>query len=92
MVIFGGLLDLVLLVFLILVFAEYTKLRSKYDKAFKFIAGAALLFLLAFSFGLSVWVDMVGMSAMYGMYLFEIIGWIFLLVGTLWGAVEMVKN
>lgn len=93
MAIFGGLLDLVLLIFLVLVFAEYTKMRAKMDKQFKFIAGAAVLFLLAYSFmagTLAVWGMVSGI--VYAQYLFEFIGWIFLLIGTLWAAVEFLKK
>ena len=92
MAIFGGLLDLVLLIFLVLVFAEYTKIRGKLDKPFKFIAGAGVLFLLAFSFGGLTVMGMIGGAEMYGLYLFEFIGWIFLLIGTLWAAVEFMKK
>jgi len=91
MVLFGGLLDMALVLFLVLVFAEYAKLRSKADKGFKFIAGAALLFLLAASFGgLAVWGQVFG--AVYGLWLFEIIGWIFLLIGAIWAALDLAKK
>ena len=91
MAIFGGLLDLVLLVFLVLVFAEYTKIRAKYDKAFKFLTASALMFLLAFVFtGLDFWVMIP--ASIYGTYLFEFIGWLFVLIGTLFGALEMLKK
>ena len=91
MAIFGGLLDLVLVLFLVLVFAEYAKVRAKAEKQMKFVAGAALFFLLAFAFsGLSVWGMVAG--AEYGTYLFEIIGWIFLLIGTLWGAIVLAQK
>ncbi|MEE9406142.1 MAG: hypothetical protein V3V26_01930 [Candidatus Aenigmarchaeota archaeon] len=91
--IFGGLLDVVVVVFLVLVFAEYIKLRAKVDKPMKFLAGSALLFLLAWSFGgLSVFTTYAGSAAMYGTQLFEILGWILLLVAALWGTLELIKK
>lgn len=91
MAIFGGLLDVVVVVFLVLVFAEYIKLRAKVEKPMKFLAASALLLLLAYSFGMSVFAY-AGGAAAYGTQLFEILGWIMLLVGTLWGTLELIKK
>jgi hypothetical protein len=90
--IFGGLLDVVVVVFLVLVFAEYIKLRAKVDKPMKFLAGAAMLFLLAWSFGGLTVFGYAGAAAAYGTQLFEILGWILLLVATLWGTLELIKK
>jgi len=92
MAIFGGLLDVVVVVFLVLVFAEYIKLRAKVDKPMKFLAASALMMLLAYSFGMSVFTAYAGSVAAYGTQLFEILGWILLLVGTLWGTLELIKK
>lgn len=79
----AGIFDLVLLVFLVLVFAEYTKIRQR-SKGFHWIAGSGLLFLVAGSFmpaHLDFWSSVPG--AVTGQWLFEFIGWVFLLVGAL---------
>lgn len=65
------------------VFAEYAKIRVKAEKQFNFIASAGIFFLLAIAFNAS-FLTMAGDAAMYGMYLFEFLGWIFLLVGAIW--------
>jgi hypothetical protein len=92
MAIFGGLLDLVIVVFLVLVFAEYVKLRAKADKPMKFVAGAGLLFLLAFAFTPALAAMGMVPGVVYGQYLFEVIGFILLLIGTLWGTIELLKK
>lgn len=65
------------------VFAEYAKIRTKAEKQFNFIAAAGIFFLLAIAFNAS-FLSMAGGAEIYGMYLFEFLGWIFLLVGVLW--------
>ena len=72
------------------VFAEYAKIRSKVEKQFNFIAGAGIFFLLAAGFGLSFF-DLAGGAAVYGVYLFEFLGWLFLLIGVLWAALGLMK-
>ncbi|MBI4176281.1 MAG: hypothetical protein HY518_03685 [Candidatus Aenigmarchaeota archaeon] len=90
--VFGpGLLDFVIAVFLVLVFAEYIKIRSK-SKGFSLIAAAGVLFLLAYTFmssTLTFW-GQVSM-AVYGQWLFEVIGWVLMLVGALWVAADLSK-
>ena len=65
------------------VFAEYAKIRVKAEKQFNFIAAGGIFFLLAIAFNAS-FLSMAGGAAVYGIYLFEFLGWIFLLVGALW--------
>ncbi len=66
------------------VFAEYAKIRVKAEKQFNFIAAAGIFFLLAIGFSASFLVDFVGAAYLYGVYLFEFLGWLFLLIGVLW--------
>lgn len=65
------------------VFAEYAKIRVKAERQFNFIAAAGIFFLLAIAFNAS-FLTMAGGAAIYGLYLFEFLGWLFLLVGALW--------
>lgn len=65
------------------VFAEYAKIRVKAERQFNFIAAAGIFFLLSIGFTASFFA-LVGDTALWGMYLFEFLGWLFLLVGVLW--------
>ena len=89
MVVFGGLWDAAIVIFLVLVFAEYVKVRAKASKAFNFIAGAGLLVVLAAA---SPWIGLVPGVDTVATWLFGVIAWILLLIGALWGAVEMTKS
>lgn len=91
MVVFGGHLDWVMVIFLVLVFAEYTKVRAKSAKGFGLIGGAAVLFLLAGSFGALGFMQLMASTAVWGQYLFEVIGFIFLLIGTILVAIDWTK-
>ncbi len=73
------------------VFAEYAKIRAKAEKGFNFIAGAGIFFLLAMGFQVSLF-NMAGGAAVYGVYLFEFIGWLFLLIGVLMAAMGLLKK
>ena len=89
MALFGGLWDAALAIFLVLVFAEYVKVRSKASKQFNWIAAGCLLVLLA---GASSWVSIAGTTAVSGAEtLFSVIGWIMVLIGALWGSMELLK-
>lgn len=83
MAVFAGILDLVVVVFLVLVFAEYTKLRQR-SKGFYWLASGGILFLLAGTFmsaHLNIWSQVKG--AIAGQWLFEFLGWLFVLIGAL---------
>jgi len=85
-----GVWDAAIVIFLVLVFAEYVKVRAKVSKQMNFIAGAGLLTVLA---GASSWISFQGfelVSAGLGT-LFSAIAWILLLVGTIWAAIELMK-
>ena len=85
MPIFGGLIDLGIAFLLAAVFAEYLKFRNVAKKGFNWIILAGILFLFAGTFpiasslsgylGVQVWTGLA--------QLFEILGWIIALVGTL---------
>lgn len=82
--IFGVLLDYVIVVFLVLVFAEYTKMRSKLDKQFAWIAGGAIWLLLAYLFtGVLEFMTFAGEIETYLLYLFEVLGFLFVLIGAI---------
>ena len=70
MAIFGGHLDWVLVIFLVLVFAEYVKVRAKSAKGFGLIGGAAIWFLLAASFTGLGFMAAIGPAALYGQFFF----------------------
>ena len=89
MAIFGGLWDAALAIFVVLAFAEYMKVRAKASKQFNWIAASGLMVLLASA---SSWISVAGPTASNGAEtLFGVIGWIMLLIGALWGAVELLK-
>lgn len=88
----AGIFDLVLLVFLVLAFAEYAKVRQK-SKGFNWLAGAGLLFLTAGAFmpaHLDFWDSVPG--AITGQWLFEFAGWVFLVVGALVVVMDLTKT
>jgi len=72
------------------VFAEYAKIRTKVEKPFNFIAAAGIFFLLAIAFTADFFA-MAGGAAVYGVYLFEFLGWLFLLIGVIWAALGLMK-
>ncbi|MFH7880554.1 MAG: hypothetical protein QXI09_00910 [Candidatus Aenigmatarchaeota archaeon] len=90
MAIFGGLIDLGIAFLLATVFAEYLKFRNIAKKGFNWLTLAGILFLFAGTFpvatslsgylGIQVWTGLA--------QLFEILGWIFALVGTLFVVYE----
>ncbi len=87
------LLWLALVALLAPVLTEYGKIKAQIEKQLAFVAGGGLLFLLAAGFETPVWTG--GQLAAYGPYgsaLFQILGWILLLVGTLWGAYALMKK
>jgi len=90
MALFGGLWDVVIAIFLVLVFAEYVKVRAKVSKQFNWLAAGGLLVLLAAA---SPWiVNIAGSTAVSWLEtVFSGIGWIVVLVGSLWGAVELLR-
>jgi hypothetical protein len=90
MVVFGGLLDFVIVVFLVLVLAEYTKIRAK-SKGFNLITAAAVFALLAYGFTMTVWMTLVPTGYMWGQYLFEFLAWILLLIGALKVVADLTK-
>lgn len=83
-------MDAVVVIFLVLVFAEYAKIRGKAEKQFTWIAGAGIFFLLAAGFELEFWGLVTG--ARFGSYLFQFLGWLWLLIGVLWGVLALTKK
>ncbi len=73
------------------VLAKYAGIMERAKRGFSLIAGAGVLYLLAHSFGQTelLVVDEAAELATYGSYLFGIIGWIFVLVGTLMVAYKL---
>jgi len=72
------------------VLAKYAGIMERAKRGFSLIAGAGVLYLLAHSFGQTeLVVDKAAELATYGSYLFGIIGWIFVLVGTLMVAYKL---
>jgi hypothetical protein len=66
------------------VFAEYAKIRSKAERQFNFIAAAGVFFLVSIAFTATLFTYAIGNAYIFGVYLFEFLGWIFLVVGALW--------
>ncbi|UCG95044.1 MAG: hypothetical protein JSV92_03295 [archaeon] len=75
------------------VFAEYAKIRKKAEKAFNWIAVAGVSFVLATAFSIAFWTEMgIANIAMYGAWLFQFIGWIFVLFGAILAIVTLMKK
>jgi len=73
------------------VFAEYAKIRTKATRAFSMIAASGVIFLLAMGFS-AVFANIEISVAYYGAMLFDVIGFIFLLVGALWAALTLMQK
>ena len=72
------------------VFAEFAKIRTKATRAFSMIAASGVLFLLAMGF--SVFTGIEASVATYGAMLFDVVGFIFLLVGAVWAALTLMQK
>ena len=88
---FANLVDLGIAFLLAVVFAEYTKYRNKAKKGFNWITLAGVWFLFAGTFGIATHLGgYLGASVWSGIeQIFEILAWIFALVGTLFVAYEL---
>ncbi len=78
----------VLVIFLAPVFAEYAKIKGEIEKQLKWIETAGLFFLLSIGFGVLLTYTN---YANYGSMLFDFLGWLFLLIGVLWAAANLLK-
>ncbi|MCD6368037.1 MAG: hypothetical protein J7L45_03050 [Candidatus Aenigmarchaeota archaeon] len=79
---------------LVPVLAEYGKFRKISEKAFNWIAGGGISFILAVAFNsqvVSFW-TYAGQISTYLQQLFEFIGWIFVLVGSILALVDLTKK
>lgn len=83
---FGTLASLGIACLLVPVFAKYAEVKSSAEKGFSLIAGAGVLFILAQAFEVNVLVNNVSQLSTWGSMLFQVIGWIFVLVGAIWAA------
>jgi hypothetical protein len=90
MAIFGGLIDLGIAFLLAAAFAEYLKFRNVAKKGFNWIILAGIFFLFAGTFTAATSLGgYLGTSVWNGLaQLFEILGWLFALVGTLFVVYE----
>lgn len=75
------------------VFAEYAKIRKKAEKAFNWIAVAGVSFILATTFGITFW-SQIGIAnlALNAGYIFEFVGWLFVLIGALLAIAAFLKK
>ena len=88
MVVFGALLDMVIVVFLVLVFAKYAGITTK--KGLKLVGAAGLLALLAEASSL---ITVAGSNVVAGaITLFSVLAWIALLIGVILAVVELVQS
>lgn len=88
---FGTGIDVAVGLFLVTVFAQYAGLVKKAEKAFTWIAAGAVSFLLAGVFEATPVVrGAVTTGAVnYGFTVFAVIGFVLVLVGTLWAIYQM---
>ena len=91
---FAGLIDLGVAFLLAVVFAEYTKYKAKAKKGFNWITLAGIWFIFAGSFAAAPHLGAyIGASVWSGIeQIFEILAWIFALVGTLFIAYELLME
>ena len=66
------------------VLAEYAKIRTKAERQYNFIAAAGIFFLVSIAFTANLFTNMLGGSYIFGVYIFEFLGWLFLVVGAVW--------
>lgn len=85
-------LSLGLAVLLAPVFAEYAKIREKAERAFEFLAGGGVLFLLAYAFEVSLFQTQLVQVAKYGGLAFQLLGWVFVVTGSVWAAIELARD
>ena len=90
MAVFGNLVDLGIAFLLAAVFAEYFKFRSKAKKGWNWLILAGVWFLFAGTFSIATSLGTyLGASVWSGIeQVFEILAWIFALVGTIFVAYE----
>ena len=90
MAIFGGLVDLGIAFLLATVFAEYLKFRNVAKKGFNWLTLAGIFFIFAGTFPIATSLGgYLGTSVWNGLtQVFEILGWLFALVGTLFVVYE----
>lgn len=89
MALFGGLWDAALAIFLVLVFAEYIKVRAKASKQFNWIAAGGVFIVLAAATTALIGSFHASISLLSN--LFSAIAWIAVLIGAIWGAAELLK-
>lgn len=80
--------------FLVPALAEHGGIRKMSTKGFNWVAIAGFMFLLAGTFSSSTlmfW-ESFATVALYGFKLFQIIGWIFILGGTIIAALDFLKK
>lgn len=79
-------LGLALGVLLALVFAQYAGVKKKAEQAMTWLAAGAVSFILAEVSGIqTLWGYNVGTALGYIADLFYLIGWILVLIGSIWG-------
>ena len=91
---FGTGLDIAIGILLTVVFAHYAGFTKKITKAFRWIVAGAISYVLAGVFETTPYVtDVVSQGATnYGFGLFAVIGFIFVLVGTLWAMYQLLTE
>jgi len=91
MAIFEGLIGLGIALLLAPAIAEYAKLRRKGEKGFGWVAASGVFFLFAGTFALTPTLGTyVGADVWSGVgTVFEVIGWILALIGTIFVGYEM---
>lgn len=91
---FGTGLDIAIGILLALVFAHYIGLTKKVKKAFSWMAAGAVSFVLAGVFEttpfINEWVTQGTIN--YGLGLFSVIGWILVLIGSLWAIYQLLAE
>lgn len=89
MVVFGGLWDAAVAVFVVLVLAKYAGIKAGW-KGLNWVAGSGVLILLAASSG---YIAVAGAQVTSAVEtLFSVIGWILLLIGAIVATVEIVQS
>ncbi len=82
---------LAIVTLLVPVFVEYGKLKGL-EKPVAMVAGSGLMFLLAAGFETALWMTYAAAYGPMGSALFQFIGWILLLVGSIMGVLALLKK
>lgn len=90
--VFAPLIDASIAVFILVALAQYAKIRDKSERGYNWLAAGGVLLLFAGLFGVATALgNLIGTTIWSGLgNLFQIVGWLFALVGVVFVAYETI--